>query len=204
MTTQVLIVDPTPAYRRGLGAALSDAGFAVEEAIGLEHLDTAELADVAVVTIKSRSVLDAVDDLASANGGVPVVALVEGRDPERVADALRAGVNGVVDRDAAPDIVANAVQAALGQHTTIPEWAARAFVARLPARPPSDQWINDDERRWLGLLARGATVAALADQVGYSEREMFRHLHDLYSRIKVRNRTEALLWADRHRLLDPQ
>ena len=31
---------------------------------------------------------------------------------------------------------------------------------------------------------------------------MFRNLHDLYERIGAHSRTEALLWADRHALLD--
>ena len=43
--------------------------------------------------------------------------------------------------------------------------------------------------------AGGSTVAALANQAGYSERAMFRLLHGLYQRLGVRTRTEALIRA---------
>ena len=47
----------------------------------------------------------------------------------------------------------------------------------------------------LQTMAKGRTVAQLARAVGYSEREMFRLLRQLYDRMGVRNRTEALLKA---------
>jgi DNA-binding NarL/FixJ family response regulator len=52
-----------------------------------------------------------------------------------------------------------------------------------------------DRIRWLGQLASGVTVAQLADQVGYSERAMFRLLKDLYRDIGVHSRVEALMLA---------
>ena len=44
-------------------------------------------------------------------------------------------------------------------------------------------------------LAGGVTVAQLAAQVGYSERMMFRLLRELYDRLHVRGRTDALMLA---------
>jgi DNA-binding NarL/FixJ family response regulator len=51
------------------------------------------------------------------------------------------------------------------------------------------------EVEWLRQLAAGVTVAQLAERVGYSERAMFRMLNDLYRRMKVANRLEALIHA---------
>ncbi|NJP91315.1 hypothetical protein HCN51_17935 [Nonomuraea sp. FMUSA5-5] len=39
------------------------------------------------------------------------------------------------------------------------------------------------------------TVGLLADGVGYSERAMFRQLSDLYAKLHVRNRMEALMYG---------
>jgi DNA-binding CsgD family transcriptional regulator len=55
--------------------------------------------------------------------------------------------------------------------------------------------ISDREIEWLRTLAAGSTVARLAEGVGYSERAMFRLLRDLYQRLGVKSRTEALMLA---------
>jgi DNA-binding NarL/FixJ family response regulator len=203
MSTSVLIVDPTPVYRRGLAGALSDAGYLVAEAPGFADWDESEATQVIVVTVRSPHDLDAITEVTASESPVKVVALIEGREVEQVADVLRAGGAAVAERDARPELIASAVRVVLEGHTLVPHWAAVVFAARIPARPSPDQWVSDAELHWLRLLGRGTTVATLANEVGYSEREMFRNLHDLYARIRVRNRTEALLWAERLGLLEP-
>jgi DNA-binding NarL/FixJ family response regulator len=74
-----------------------------------------------------------------------------------------------------------------------------------PVRPTPDsedeprarrqQSLAPHEIAWLRDLANGATVAQLAKQAGYSERAMFRLLRQVYARLQVRNRTQALLHA---------
>ncbi|GAA1000425.1 hypothetical protein GCM10009555_103390 [Acrocarpospora macrocephala] len=51
------------------------------------------------------------------------------------------------------------------------------------------------ELEWLRHLSTVATVAELADRVGYSEPMMSRLLDDLYKRMQARDRTEALRLA---------
>lgn len=52
--------------------------------------------------------------------------------------------------------------------------------------------LTSAEIGWLIQLRSGTTVAALARTAGYSERSMHRRLHDLYGRIGVAGRGEAL------------
>ena len=54
---------------------------------------------------------------------------------------------------------------------------------------------SPSEVDWLHQLAGGLTVGQLAAQVGYSERMMFRLLRELYDRLQVKGRTEALMLA---------
>ena len=55
--------------------------------------------------------------------------------------------------------------------------------------------LSERDRDWLRRLARGDTVAELAQSADYSTREMFRLLANLYGRMGVRRRTEALITA---------
>jgi DNA-binding CsgD family transcriptional regulator len=54
----------------------------------------------------------------------------------------------------------------------------------------------------LRLLARGVHVSEMARRQGYSERAMFRLLGELFRRMRVRNRHEAVVLAARWGLLD--
>lgn len=200
MTERVLIVDSAASFRRGLGATLDQIGYAVDEARSLDEWASARVPRVVIITIQTAA---EIEELAArvSDGQSCVVALLTQPDPDLVTGALRSGIQCVVDRDASPEVMADAIRVGLSSHCVIPAWAAGLLAARLPSRPPSDQWIHDEEIQWLRLLAGGATVATLARRVGYSEREMFRNLNELYARIRVRNRMGALLWAERHGLL---
>jgi DNA-binding NarL/FixJ family response regulator len=66
-----------------------------------------------------------------------------------------------------------------------------------PARDsrPDGDIPSPREIDWLHQLAGGLTVGQLAARVGYSERMMFRLLRELYDRLQVKGRTEALMLA---------
>jgi DNA-binding CsgD family transcriptional regulator len=53
-------------------------------------------------------------------------------------------------------------------------------------------------------MAKGATIQQVAATVGYSERALYRLLHGLYGRMRVSNRTEAILQASRWGLLEEE
>lgn len=201
MPKTVLVVDGAAAFRRGIGTTLDGAGYEVEEIRSLDEWRGEWFPDVLMMTVPAAAELAAIAAFRSADSPRLVVALLPHRDEELIASMLRSGIGCVVDRDADPEVMVDAVRIGLTGHSVVPAWAARALAARVPSRPSSEQWIRDDEVEWLRMLANGATIAALAERVGYSQREMFRNLNELYARIQVKNRTGALLWADRHGLL---
>jgi DNA-binding CsgD family transcriptional regulator len=54
--------------------------------------------------------------------------------------------------------------------------------------------IDAKNQRMLELLAQGATSRIMARQMGYQEGTMRVYLHNLYRRIGVANKTEAVVW----------
>ncbi len=54
------------------------------------------------------------------------------------------------------------------------------------------------ERQMLELLADGASTRVIAKKMGYSEGTVRVYLHNLYKKLGVKNRTEALLWQLDH------
>lgn len=153
---------------------------------------------VAAIPPDDTSLLSFTDDYPH----IPCVVVVPELDSGAFAAAVRAGASGAVDEaDPAESFVAS-VEAARTERILAPRRIAAAMAARMPALPDAHAWMTDDEAGWLQTLAGGATVADLAERIGYSERETFRMLGALYRKIGVRNRTEAIIWATRHGLLD--
>jgi DNA-binding CsgD family transcriptional regulator len=58
--------------------------------------------------------------------------------------------------------------------------------------------LEPKERQMLELLAQGASTRVIARKMTYSEGTVRVYLHNLYKKLGVKNRTEALLWQLEH------
>jgi DNA-binding CsgD family transcriptional regulator len=108
----------------------------------------------------------------------------EALSPEEAARQLRTEAGHKwLDEDAA-----TAVLVAAGDARA---WRTRTASATLSAR----------ETEVLRLLARGHTMKAAADQLQVAYKTVDRHVQNIYSKIEVRTRAGATLWAVEHGLI---
>lgn len=131
----------------------------------------------------------------------PVVAVSAQVDISTFAHLIRSGASAVVAEDEPADGLHEAIVAALGGRVRISLDVVQRLVALVPDEEDWARWVSEAEVEWLRAMASGRTVLDLAEEVGYSERAMFRNLKTMYARIGARNRTEALLWASQRGLL---
>ncbi len=131
--------------------------------------------------------------LREAGVTVPIMVLIDAGSVEQGVRAVRIGARSVLPRSIAGDALQWTATATMDGHSVLPA----EVVARLATGVPPEivQAVPPDRIGWLQQLASGATVAQLADRVGYSERAMFRLLNALYRDIGARNRIEALMLA---------
>lgn len=185
----VAVVGTPASYRRGVEVACAAAGWRLAEV---------PAAGVVVITpLRRRTTCDTVEGFVAA--GCPVVALLEPFDRDEIGHALGHGATPA-DWEWEADRIVAAAAAALAGDVVLPREVAAGLL------PPGDihpdgPLLTAEEVAWLMALSRGTTVARLADDVGFSERAMFRRLADLYARIGVAGRTEAIVMAERHGLL---
>jgi DNA-binding NarL/FixJ family response regulator len=198
---RIAVCDPASAYRRGLGSAFAAAGYIVEDVDDVRVQAVLPAVDVALLTIRSANDWQVLHELLAVNPKVKLIALLVDPTPDRHAEALRSGAHCAVGWEATPEAILAVVGAALQGLTLLPTAVAQAVAASGPALY-DPEWITEEETGWLRLLAAGTTVQQLADKVGYSERALYRLLHGLYGRMRVSNRTEAILQASRWGLLD--
>ena len=168
-------------------------------------------AQVAVV------VTDLVDDdclrvlRAVQRGGVPRTVLVAAAlDDTALAAAAEAGVSGLLRRSqATPEALARVVvRVAAGQGEVPPDLLARLLdqVGRLQRQVLTPRGIafsglSERETQVLRLVADGHGTAEIAVRLCYSERTVKNVLHDITSRLQLRNRSRAVAYALREGLI---
>lgn len=195
----VLLGGLPPVYAQGLRMVLQSSTTSCTVVPDLAQLPALLAGAQPLVVVVPEGQVDAVLAAAPTSGVHAVVALLEAVTAEACAQALRAGVTGVLTTgDAAEDVVAVLHCAARGR-TVLPRETVRALCRPASLPPPS---LTSTEQAWMRRLAAGGTVAGLARSCGFSEREMYRRLSTVYLRLGARTRTEALLLAERFGLLD--
>jgi DNA-binding NarL/FixJ family response regulator len=144
-------------------------------------------------------------------GGCARVVLVATRlDDAGVVDAAEAGVCGLVRRsEATPERLVHVVRtAATGDGSVPPDLLGRLLdhVGRLQRqvlapRGLSFSGLSSREADVLRLVADGLDTGEIANQLAYSERTVKNVLHDVTTRLQLRNRSHAVAYALRSGLI---
>jgi len=142
--------------------------------------------------------------------GARLVLVVAELDDSDLVAAVEAGVAGVVRRaEASPDRLINVVQAAaVGDGALPPDLLGRLLnqVGKLQRqvlwpRGLTFGGLAEREIEVLRLVADGMDTAEIAAKLSYSQRTIKNILHDITSRLHLRNRSHAVAYALRHGLI---
>jgi DNA-binding NarL/FixJ family response regulator len=196
MSIWIAVSDSLPAYRQGIMATLAEAGFHPEAPGDLLKWAQEVPRQVILMTLESDDDWELLTVVRASRPNLPVVAVIAATTVQAQVRAISNGAVATLPRDAKPETVREVLKAAVDGVSMLSVEVVRALVER-PKAEPSGPSIGERELQWLRELAKGITVAQLAELAGYSERAMFRLLRNLYSRLGVKNRTEALMLAQK-------
>jgi DNA-binding NarL/FixJ family response regulator len=127
-----------------------------------------------------------------------VVVLTSFSDRDRILEALDAGAIGYLLKDAEPDELLRGVRAAARGDWPLDPRAARLLLGEGGGRPRQPE-LSDREQDVLALVAEGLPNKLIARRLGISERTVKAHLTRIFEQLGVTDRTQAALWAERHR-----
>jgi DNA-binding NarL/FixJ family response regulator len=209
MSIRVLVVDDHPTFRRGLGALLAslpevelvgeaaDGEAAIERAAALEP-------DVVVMDLDMPGVsgIEATRRIVTAQPGVAVLVLTMLDEDESVFAAMRAGARGYVVKGADTDDVLRALESvARGDAVFGPAVASRvlSYLTRpLSARDPlMFPELTDREREVLEHMARGHSNGEIARKLFVSPKTVRNHVSNVFTKLQVTDRAEAVERARR-------
>jgi len=127
---------------------------------------------------------------------VAVVILTSFHDRARILMALDAGAVGYLLKDAMPDDLDRGIRAAARGESPLDPRAASALLSR-GVRPDTDG-LSPRELEVLALVVDGLPNKLIARRLEISEKTVKAHLTSVFRHIKVADRTQAALWAQRN------
>ena len=204
---KVLIADDHPMFRAGVRSMLRREASVMlvgeattgNAAIGL----AAELQpDVILMDLHMPDVngIDATRRILQQHPHMYVLVLTMFEDDDSVFAALRAGARGYLVKGAdKPEIVRAINGVASGEAIFGPAIAQRliAFFAvpQTPAPPPVLPELTDREREILVLMTHGLSNQAIADRLVVSLKTVRNHGSNIFSKLQVADRAQAILRA---------
>jgi DNA-binding NarL/FixJ family response regulator len=213
---RVLLVDDQQLVREGLRRILhADEGFEIagECADGDEVVDAVSRTrpDLVVMDIRMKRVdgVEATRRVRAITGAPPIMVLTTFDDDEVLAGALRAGASGFQLKDApGEDLVRAAHAVARGDAWLDPGVTARVLTVYrdTPAAENDGAALAQLTAREIDVLraiGRGATNQEIAAELFVSEATVKSHVGHIFTKLGLRDRAAAIVFAFDHRLVTP-
>ncbi len=191
--TRVGVVTNSALLRAGLESVVELAGSAenLQAAAGLE-------ADVIVVDWTEEQAQELIDFAAES---APLIVLAADPQPPWLGEALRAGVRGVLPRDASIPEIAAAIEAAAAGLVVLHPESVDAAAVRTPASVAQGEPLSPREVEVLRLVAEGSSNKSIAWALKISEHTVKFHINSILSKMRAGSRTEAVMLGLRRGLI---
>ena len=207
---RVMLVDDHALVRMGFRMLLADAQMTV-----IAEADSGEQAcrdyprvrpDVVVMDLSMPGLggIDAVRRLLAADPKARVLALSAHEDTAHPQRVLRAGALGYLTKRSAPETLITAVTTVAGGRRYLDAQTAQALaVAQISGEASPAEALSEREFSVFLQLARGASVAQIADNLALSSSTVGTHLYHVKQKLGVGNQSELTLVALRWGLIEP-
>jgi two-component system, NarL family, response regulator YdfI len=205
---RVFIVAASPLIRGGLQSMLADRRFDIVGSAADLHSISARLADIEPDIVLMEAAADAQQELLNALEDAEVaqeyavVVLSEQPKTAWLSKALRAGVRAVLPRDATPEQLRLALEAAAAGlvvfHPSEVSAVLPAPAALSASLPDLPEPLTPREREVLQMISAGLGNKEIAGELSISEHTVKFHVASILGKLGASTRTEAVSIGIRH------
>jgi two-component system nitrate/nitrite response regulator NarP len=204
--TTVLLADDHPIIVTGVAALLGPSEFRI-----VAHVSNGEAALAAVdqldpeillldYSMPGKSGLEVLRILRQKGDRRPVVFLTASVDEGVVLEAYQLGLNGLVMKHAAPDLLLICLDEVRRGGRWIDQMLLqRALTAALGSKSADGlSALSPREREIVDLVSAGDRPPKIAEKLGISAGTVKVHLHRIYEKLGVGSRAELILYVRDH------
>lgn len=215
---RVAIADDQQLVRAGFRMILdAEPGFEVvgEAADGLAavNLVTREEPEVVLMDIRMPHLdgIEATRQITASGAATRVLVVTTFDVDEYVARAVRAGASGFLLKDTPPEELLRAIRVVADGDALLAPSSTRHLIEQYVTGTAPEladggdvlASLTDREREVLGLLARGLSNAEIAEELVLGETTVKTHVGRVLSKLDVRDRVQAVVWAYEHGVARP-
>jgi DNA-binding NarL/FixJ family response regulator len=215
-TVNVMLVDDQELVRSGLRRILRRRdGFAIvaecTDGSEVEAAVDAHRPDVVVMDLRMRDVdgIEATRRLRARSDTPPVLVLTTFDDDELLSGALRAGAAGFLLKDSPAEELIRAVRTIAAGNALLDPVVTGRVLSAYRSTPGNGTPVVDvaeltsRELEVLQLMGRGLTNGEIAGQLVISEVTVKSHIGRIFTKLDLRDRAAAIIYAFDHRLVAP-
>lgn len=208
--TKIILADDHAYVRRGLKDILSETG--AMEVIGeagtideLCELVRRVTADVVILdlTMAGQNAIDTISVLKRDLPRLKIVVLTMHAEEDYALRAFRAGADGYLTKETAPEQLVHAVQKAMSGGKYVSPSFAEKLVMNLQAESTSEphELLNERERTVMVMLARGERIKEIAQELGLSAKTVTTYRTRILAKMNLRTNADLTTYAHKHRLI---
>lgn len=207
----ILLADDHAVVRRGLKDILADAlpGARFSEAASgdevLGRLAGSQIALVVLdINMPGRSGLDVLRDVKRAYPRLPVIIMSVQPEDQYAIRCLRAGAAAYINKDSAPEELAEATRKILGGGRYVSSRMAERLVAQLdePTDKPLHESLSDREHEVMRMIASGVPLTEIAERLHVSVKTVSSYRSRIMEKMQMKSNAEVTRYAMTHQLID--
>jgi two-component system response regulator DegU len=157
--------------------------------------------------------ITAIQQVVALKEGVRILALTGYDDPDLIFRAMRAGAKGYILKTMVTSQLHQAIDEILTGKIFLPGSLTTKFFDEFhtkvtqankpdPVRQALLSYLTTREKEVLKLLTEGVTYKGVADKLVISETTVKTHVNNIFQKLQVNDRTQAVLYALKYGLVD--
>jgi DNA-binding NarL/FixJ family response regulator len=208
-TIRTMLVDDHALVREGIRQILDKEpdiaviGEAERGDLALELLDSLQ-PDVVLLDVRMPG-MSGIETTRRIRAAFPKIrVLILSAYADFAVEAFQAGASGYVLKSARSSELVAALRSVVSGSTVIQGALAEGLIIRASGgRSQGTDLLSPREAQILRLIARGLTNRTIAREIGIAPRTADQHVHNIFAKVGVRSRAEAVRYALEHELATP-
>jgi DNA-binding NarL/FixJ family response regulator len=211
-SVRVLIADDQTLFRVGLARLLEEDERVKIVGQAGDGAEAVKLAgslkpDVVLMDLKMPNLdgIEATRQIVSAHPGVKVLLLTTFEADNHVIQALKAGASGYILKDSKPDSIVSSLLAVMAGERVMASAVANRVLEMLTGTTTPKEFydgLTGREIEILKLLAGGMANKQIAYKLKISEKTVRNHVSNMYEKLNIYDRSQAVLYAVRKGLVE--